>query len=91
MFTIQICKICQFVRKDKIIKYSSDKTTCAICNENYEVGEILTVTRPCAHQYHHKCLVQWQYHNKDCTDVANIRIMDEPISYRCPLCQQNST
>ncbi|PON35938.1 43kDa postsynaptic protein [Parasponia andersonii] len=44
---------------------ASDQEECAICLERYRAGETL-VHLPCAHRFHHGCLVPWLENNAHC-------------------------
>ncbi|XP_024024490.1 probable E3 ubiquitin-protein ligase RHY1A isoform X2 [Morus notabilis] len=44
---------------------ASDQEVCAICLERFRAGENL-VHLPCAHRFHHGCLVPWLENNSHC-------------------------
>lgn len=44
---------------------ASDQEECAICLEGFRAGETL-VHLPCAHRFHHGCLVPWLENNSHC-------------------------
>lgn len=37
----------------------ADKATCAICTEDYKIGETLTCLPVCEHTYHANCIGHW--------------------------------
>ena len=43
----------------------TDQDECAICLEQFKVGETL-VNLPCAHRFHTKCLTPWLETNSQC-------------------------
>ncbi|XP_062078258.1 probable E3 ubiquitin-protein ligase RHY1A [Humulus lupulus] len=44
---------------------ASDQEECTICLERFRPGESL-VHLPCAHRFHHGCLVPWLHNNTHC-------------------------
>ncbi|XP_077992360.1 E3 ubiquitin-protein ligase RNF103-like [Glandiceps talaboti] len=42
---------------------------CAICLDNYEIGQVLCGL-PCGHCYHHKCIVLWLESSNHCCPVC---------------------
>jgi len=43
-----------------------EEATCAICQEEYEADELLSILPACAHTFHTSCVTRWLKDNASC-------------------------
>ena len=55
-------------------KSQYDDIECSICNQNYEMGDIIRTFNRCSHYFHYNCIDTWLNTNKKCP-VCTIEII----------------
>jgi len=57
--TIKVMKVKLYENDNDNEMNDTSYSTCAICLEKYEIGESVSVLKPCNHMFHENCIDEW--------------------------------
>ena len=52
------------------------ETTCAICLDDFEAGDLLNSQTKCSHRFHQDCLIMWLEHHDMCPICRRVMVTD---------------
>ena len=64
--------------EDPTKTYSTMCTTCSICIDEFEEGEMVRLLPRCNHAFHTECIIPWLTERQGCCPLCKVSVVEQP-------------